>query len=331
MDNDFPVGRMTRHWIEQRRAPSPRGGAFPPTGAGELLNRASALAGIGAWECDLPTETLNWTSGVFDLFGIPRGSKIDRRDIVGMYCEESREAMEWLRTEAIVRHRGFTLDAEILRMDGERRWMRLTADVICHDGQPTQLYGLKQDITEERARWEAMRKVAEQDALTGLANRGVFHTRFLDAPRSVPLLSPLGALVLIDAAGLKQINATHGHAAGDACLEAIATRLSAGFGDALLIARIEGARFAVLASAQRPITDLEQRIDRLLRQLAAPIFWRGQLLALNPSAGIAMADSPFAYDADAMFDAADAALLTVRQADAAVPGGSASTARFHVA
>ena len=304
---------------------------MPPTGAGELLDRASALAGIGAWECDLPTEKLNWTAGVFDLFGIPQGSQIDRRDIVGMYCDESREAMEWLRAEAIARHRGFTLDAEILRMNGDRRWMRLTADIVCRDGRPAQLYGLKQDITEERARWEAMRKCAEQDALTGLANRGVFHGRFLDAPHTAPALSPLGALVLIDAAGLKQINATHGHAAGDACLEAIATRLSAGFGDALLIARIEGARFAVLASAQRPITGLEQRIDRLLRQLAAPIFWRGQLLALAPSAGIALADSPFAYDAEAMFHAADAALLTARQADAATSGGSASTTRFHIA
>lgn len=322
---------MTRHWIGHRRASAPLGGPFTATEPAELLDRASALAGIGAWECDLPTETLNWTSGVFNLFGIPQGSKIDRRDIVGMYCDESREAMEWLRAEAIARHRGFTLDAEISRMDGERRWMRLTADVICHDGRPAQLYGLKQDITEERARWEAMRKLAEQDALTGLSNRGVFHNRFLHAPRSAPALSPLGALVLIDAAGLKQINDTHGHAAGDACLEAVATRLSAGFSDALLVARIEGARFAVLASAQRPIKGLEQRIGRLLRQLGAPIFWHGQLLALSPSAGIALAGSPFAYDAEAMFDAADAALLTARQANAAATNSHASTAHFHFA
>lgn len=322
---------MTRHWIEHRRASAPRSIPFAPTGAGDLLDRASALAGIGAWECDLPTETLNWTTGVFNLFGIPQGSKIDRRDIVGMYCDESREAMEWLRAEAIARQRGFTLDAEISRMDGDRRWMRLTADVVCHNGRPARLYGLKQDITEERARWEAMRKLAEQDALTGLANRDVFHSRFLNAPQSAPALSPLGALVLIDAAGLKPINDTQGHAAGDACLQAIATRLSSAFGDALLVARIEGARFAVLTTAQRSITSLEHRIDRLLRQLAAPIFWRGQLLALAPSAGIALADSPFAYDADSMFHAADAALLTARQADVAATSGQPGPARFHFA
>src|SRR3546814_8913947 len=45
------------------------------------------------------------------------------------------------------------------------------------------LYGTKQDITEERERWEAMRRMAEQDPLTGLANRGRFQTRFLDTPR----------------------------------------------------------------------------------------------------------------------------------------------------
>src|SRR3546814_3130095 len=91
------------------------------------------------------------------------------------------------------------------------------------------LYGTKQDITEERERWEAMRRMAEQDPLTGLANRGRFQTRFLDSPRSAPAITPLGALVLVAIDGCRQVNHISGHAAGDACLRTVAERLLTGF------------------------------------------------------------------------------------------------------
>ena len=44
----------------------------------KMYDRSSALARIGVWECDLATEKLTWTDGVYDLFEMPRGSPIDR-------------------------------------------------------------------------------------------------------------------------------------------------------------------------------------------------------------------------------------------------------------
>src|SRR3546814_3499640 len=91
-----------------------------------------------------------------------------------------------------------------------------------------------------------MRRMAEQDPLTGLANRGRFQTRFLDSPRSAPAITPLGALVLVAIDGCRQVNHISGHAAGDACLRTVAERLLTGFPDALLVARIGGSEFAIL-------------------------------------------------------------------------------------
>ena len=34
-----------------------------------LYDQALDLARIGAWECELETERLTWTSGVYDIFG----------------------------------------------------------------------------------------------------------------------------------------------------------------------------------------------------------------------------------------------------------------------
>src|SRR3546814_1911930 len=119
-----------------------------------------------------------------------------------------------------------------------------------------------------------MRRMAGQDPLTGLANRGRFQTRFLDSPRSAPAITPLGALVLVAIDGCRQVNHISGHAAGDACLRTVAERLLTGFPDALLVARIGGSEFAILMHVDRPVTALERIVRRQIACLAAPIFWQ---------------------------------------------------------
>lgn len=288
-------------------------GDRPGGDAHDLLDRAASLAGIGAWQCDLRTEALTWTAGVFDLFGLPRQTRLGRQDIVAMYEEESCEAMERLRADAIARQGRFSLDAQIVRPDGERRWMRLTAATHSTKGHATHLYGLKQDITAERERWEALRRLAEQDALTGLAGRYLFQSRFLDTDPRAPSLAPLGALLLFDVDGFKQVNDTWGHAAGDACLRAVSERLRTGFPEALMIARIGGDEFAVLTPASRPVANLERVAEQQLALLAQPIAWRGELLGVSASAGIAIADDAYAYDAEQLFALADAALYSAKR------------------
>ena len=115
------------------------------------MDGEAPLALAAAWRCDLADDSLTWTAGVFDLFGIPPGTQIDRREIVDMYAEESRELLDRLRAEAIASCGSFTFEARIHRLDGEMRWMRVTADVEARDGRATHLYGMKQDITGEMA------------------------------------------------------------------------------------------------------------------------------------------------------------------------------------
>ena len=56
----------------------------------KMYDRSSALARIGVWECDLETDALTWTDGVYDLFELPRGSPLLRARILGFYDDESR-------------------------------------------------------------------------------------------------------------------------------------------------------------------------------------------------------------------------------------------------
>jgi len=97
----------------------------------------------GCWQCELTDNSLTWSGGVYDIFGLPRGAEVSRDEAVAFYTEESRAAMERLRSYAIAHKRGFTLDAEIRPAVGGRRWMRLIAAPVCDGDKVVRLHGLK--------------------------------------------------------------------------------------------------------------------------------------------------------------------------------------------
>jgi diguanylate cyclase (GGDEF)-like protein/PAS domain S-box-containing protein len=302
--------------VQQAAAPDRAQIAPPPTwlewqSAGKidpLLDRAMALARVGAWSCNLANNGLSWTSGVYDIFGLPLNAALDRRQMVEMYTEEGREAMERLRADAIARRGTFTLDAEIKRPDGEMRWIRLYGEMVHQAGGTPILHGLKQDVTEEKLRSEALRRLAEHDALTGLASRAVYESRFLNRRCNASPLAPLGALILFDLDGFKKINDRLGHLAGDACLRIFAERLSASFPDAMLIARIGGDEFALIVGNDKPADMAEARVAEFLAKLRAPILWREHIFTVGATSGIAVPSDPYSYDPEELFARADAML-----------------------
>ena len=114
--------------------------AIEPDSVGAL-----AVRHAGLWECDLADNSLIWSGGVFDIFGLQRGTRVSREETIGFYSEHSRAAMERLRAHAIRHKCGFTLDAEIAPATGERRRMRLIGAPVCdpETGRVMRLHGLK--------------------------------------------------------------------------------------------------------------------------------------------------------------------------------------------
>lgn len=118
-----------------------------------------------------------------------------------------------------------------------------------------QAHARERALTREVAqRTEALRdanirlqRVAALDALTGIANRGEFNRRLLQAwddhaRRAAPL-----AVLLADVDAFKAYNDNYGHLAGDAALGAVAMSLAGAVrSDADLAARYGGEEFAVL-------------------------------------------------------------------------------------
>jgi hypothetical protein len=212
----------------------------------KIFERASAAAKIGVWECSLPDETLSWTDQVYDIFEIPRGSPPEREQILRYYSHDSLRTLQEVRSRAIAERGGFILDAEITTAKGRRRWIRVTATVECEDGVAVRIFGMKQDITEEKTLYDRTRYLADFDVLTGVANRGSFQARLSDIDERQADGASFGALLLIDLDGFKQINDTFGHALGDECLRSAAERLTNVCREHDFVARIGGDEFAVL-------------------------------------------------------------------------------------
>ena len=146
--------------------------------------------------------------------------------------------------------------------------------------------------------------MATSDELTGLANqRGL-----LEVARKLPERQggqPLDlAVVYVDVDGLKSVNDTHGHAAGDALIRSVADVLRGAFRPIDTVARVGGDEFAILLTSPNP-EFAQALVDRVHERLAE----------VGVSASIGTASStPGASDVDLadLLARADAAMYAVK-------------------
>lgn len=113
--------------------------------------------------------------------------------------------------------------------------------VATADGQL--VIAIVRDVTERRALEERLRFLSTRDVLTGLFNRNFFEEELARVQRG---RAPPGGVLVCDVDGLKRVNDTLGHAAGDELIRRSASVLVATFRGDDVVARIGGDEFAVL-------------------------------------------------------------------------------------
>jgi len=100
------------------------------------------------------------------------------------------------------------------------------------------------DVTERKRAEKRLEYVSSHDALSGLYNRAYFEGEFARMERAGGFF-PV-SVVMADVDGMKAVNDTQGHDAGDALLRRAATVLLAAFRAEDVVSRIGGDEFAVL-------------------------------------------------------------------------------------
>ncbi len=145
---------------------------------------------------------------------------------------------------------------------------------------------IARDITDRRQAEERLRRDAEVDHLTGIANRKVLAERMSEASAA----GSAGTLLLLDLDGFKDVNDSLGHAAGDEVLRRVASRLLAAVGDRGLVSRLGGDEFAVLWTGCADPMEAIAQGHVLIAAIEQPIEVEERSVYVGASGGVATAD-----------------------------------------
>lgn len=221
---------------------------------------------------------------------------IDRGTFVDSWCEQQ-----------LGRTSQATSEVRLLQ-DGRAVFVRCQA--VAGGGWMT----VHEDITERYRTEQQIAYMAKHDLLTGLLNRGAFQERIDEACARLRRWGESFAVILLDLDRFKQVNDSLGHPAGDALLCAVAARLKAGIRDTDVLARLGGDEFAILQTRTMDCHhDATAFVERIVNSLIDPIEIYGQQLAINTSAGIALAPQ-HGSDSDELIKNADLALYRAKAA-----------------
>ena len=156
---------------------------------------------------------------------------------------------------------------------------------------------LRAQVVQLQERVETLDQLAHQDTLIKLPNRRGFMRELERLVDRAKRYGHRGAMLFVDLDGLKMINDTFGHRAGDEALKQVAQLLSGGVRRSDVVARIGGDEFAILLENASSET-AHETAARLVDQVCGCEFRHdGDTLPLSVAIGVAMIDGVQAPEA----------------------------------
>jgi len=208
-----------------------------------------------------------------------------------------------------------SFDMDVRHLDGDIRHLHATyIPEAGPDATPVSFHLMAHDQTAQVRLARLLSDQALRDELTGLPNRAAWNAELARAvSRAQRAGTPIAAMFL-DLDDFKQINDTHGHAAGDHVLREFAAALRGTLRMEDLVARLAGDEFVVLLDHVADIdVDPSKIAAKLLERVATGTTFDGQHLPIRPSIGIGIQRGPN-YDAIALMRCADEAMYAAKRA-----------------
>jgi diguanylate cyclase (GGDEF)-like protein/PAS domain S-box-containing protein len=181
---------------------------------------------------------------------------------------------------------------------------------------PGGMQGVSRDVTELRQLQASLATLALRDPLTGLANRRLLN-ELLDAALARTERGGLPLVVaFLDLDGLKNVNDTYGHDAGDIVLCETANRLLETVRGADTVARVGGDEFVIV---YEPDADSQNLMERLDWALSVPINITPTTVVSCP-ASIGIAEARIVgYNSTDLLASADDAMYEMKRSRRPVP------------
>jgi diguanylate cyclase (GGDEF)-like protein len=147
---------------------------------------------------------------------------------------------------------------------------------------------LRAEVARLEGRVAELDELAHRDSLVALPNRRGFMRRLEGVVERVKRYNDGAAMLFIDLDGLKLINDSFGHKAGDEALIHVAELLTGGVRHGDCVARIGGDEFAVLLERadERSAYETANRLDNVIA--GCEFAHDGEGLPLSVAIGVAM-------------------------------------------
>jgi len=144
------------------------------------------------------------------------------------------------------------------------------------------------DITERKAAEKQIEFLAYHDSLTGLPNRLLLQDRFEHAKAYAVRAGTKVALLLMDLDNFKSINDTLGHAAGDALLKQVVTRLGECVRQTDIVSRQGGDEFLIILPGLDHADDTVPVLVKVVGRLQDPFHVADHEISTSVSIGISI-------------------------------------------
>ena len=195
-----------------------------------------------------------------------------------------------------------------LRGNGEEFYLDLIVTTFREsNGQQPCFAWLFSDISERKKAAQLIKYQANNDSLTGLANRNALFKQ-IQALITSDSLTPGFSFMLMDLDNFKQVNDTHGHDKGDALLVQVVKQISECVDDTMVFARLGGDEFALLLPGVVNQKELVQIADTINKNVAKHyVLADGKGVYSSVSIGIARFPED-ALDLEQLLNCADQAM-----------------------
>jgi diguanylate cyclase (GGDEF)-like protein len=145
---------------------------------------------------------------------------------------------------------------------------------------------LRDDLGRARHRIGTLERLADEDALTPVANRRAFVRQLTRMIAFSHRYGVPASVVYFDVNNMKQINDEHGHPAGDAALRHLANVLRENIRSSDVVGRLGGDEFGVIL-AQTDEAQAHDKASALAEAISSrPLHWGGITIPVSAAYGI---------------------------------------------
>lgn len=237
----------------------------------KTLNRRMSMAAdaahIGVWEWDTCTNELIWDDWMHKIYSVSKagfsGQFSDWESTV--HCDDIVNVKKKIN-QAIQERSGFHATFRVKAASDKYRHISAYGRI-----EGNKMFGINVDITEQVEAEQQIRKLANSDTLTGLANRLALSTYMRNELPRLERNNKLCTLLYLDLNRFKPINDEYGHTTGDEVLVELAQRLQSMCRVYDIASRVGGDEFIVVITELNKDFSVEALKTRLAKNLTQPI------------------------------------------------------------